>query len=62
MELRIGETFCQVLYPVQAPGEADIHWSSVRVGGEAGALRTGGAQARFVRAPDLCLRGDTGQP
>ena len=36
VELRIGETFCQVLYPVQAPGEADIHWSSVRVGGEAG--------------------------
>ena len=36
VELRIGETFSQVLYPVQAPGKADIRWSSVRVSGSAG--------------------------
>ena len=36
VELRIGETFSQVLYPVQAPGKADIHWSSVRVSGSSG--------------------------
>ena len=36
VDLRIGETFSQVLYPVQAPGQAEIRWSSVRVGGSAG--------------------------
>ena len=36
VELRIGETFCHVLYPVQAPGDATIRWASVRVGGSAG--------------------------
>ena len=36
VELRIGETFSQVLYPVQSPGQADIRWSSVRVSGSAG--------------------------
>ena len=36
VEPRIGETFCQVLYPVQSPGESDLRWSSVRVGGAAG--------------------------
>ena len=34
--LRIGETFSQVLYPVQSPGQADLRWSSVRVSGSAG--------------------------
>ena len=33
VELRIGETFSQVLYPVQSPGQAEIRWSSVRVTG-----------------------------
>ena len=36
VDLRIGETFSQVLYPVQAPGQAEIRWSSVRVSGSAG--------------------------
>ena len=36
VDLRVGGTFCQVLYPVQAPGEATIRWASVRVGGSAG--------------------------
>ena len=36
VELRIGETFSQVLYPVQAPGQAEIRWSSVRVTGSDG--------------------------
>ena len=35
-ELRIGETFSQVLYPVQSPGQAEIRWSSVRVTGSDG--------------------------
>ena len=30
--LRIDETFSQVLYPVQAPGQSDIRWTAVRVG------------------------------
>ena len=34
--LRIGETFCQVLYPVQPPGESKVRWSNVRVSGGAG--------------------------
>ena len=38
VDLRIGETFSQVLYPVQAPGQAEIRWSSVRVSGSAGLL------------------------
>ena len=36
VQLRIGETFSQVLYPVQAPGQAEIRWSSVRVSGTDG--------------------------
>ncbi len=36
VDLRIGETFSQVLYPVQSPGQAEIRWSSVRVSGSAG--------------------------
>ncbi len=30
VELRIEETFSQVLYPVQAPGESEIRWAAVR--------------------------------
>ena len=30
--LRIDETFSQVLYPVQSPGQSDIRWMAVRVG------------------------------
>ncbi len=41
--LRIGETFCQILYPIQQPGESDIHWTAVRVTGE------GGLAERVVR-------------
>ena len=33
VDLRIGETFSQVLYPVQPPGRRDIHWSAVRLSG-----------------------------
>ena len=36
VDLRIGETFSQVLYPVQAPGQTEIRWSSVGVSGSAG--------------------------
>ena len=36
VELRIGETFSQVLYPVQSPGQAEIRWSSARVTGSDG--------------------------
>ena len=36
VELRIGETFSQVLYPVQSPGQSEIRWSSVRVTGSDG--------------------------
>ena len=36
VDLRVGETYCQVLYPVQSPGEATVRWASVRVGGSAG--------------------------
>ncbi len=32
VELRIEETFTQVLYPVQAPGESKIRWAAVRAG------------------------------
>ena len=30
VDLRIGETFSQVLYPVQSPGESEIRWAAVR--------------------------------
>ena len=30
VDLRIEETFSQVLYPVQAPGESEIRWAAVR--------------------------------
>ena len=30
--LRIDETFSQVLYPVQAPGQSEIRWMAVRAG------------------------------
>lgn len=33
--MRIGETFSQVLYPVQPPGRREIHWSAVRLSGPA---------------------------
>ena len=52
VDLRIGETFSQVLYPVQSPGQADIHWSSVRVSRSCRPLRAGGQQAGVVPAPD----------
>ena len=38
VDLQIGETFSRVLYPVQAPGESDIHWTSVRVTTDAGLI------------------------
>jgi hypothetical protein len=30
VDLRIDETFSQVLYPVQSPGQSDIRWTAVR--------------------------------
>ena len=30
VDLRIEETFSQVIYPVQAPGESEIRWAAVR--------------------------------
>ena len=38
VELRMGETFSQVLHAVQAPGQAEIRWQPVRVSGAAGLL------------------------
>ena len=38
VDLRIGETFSQVLYPVQPPGRREIQWSAVRVSGSAGII------------------------
>ena len=32
VDLRIDETFSQVLYPVQSPGDSEIRWQAVRVG------------------------------
>ena len=43
VDLRIGETFCQILNPVQNPGEPDIDWPAVRVNG------AGGLAERTVR-------------
>ena len=43
VDLRIGETFCQILNPVQNPGEPDIEWTAVRVAG------AGGLAERAVR-------------
>ncbi len=38
VDLRIRETFCQVFYPVQDPGQAKVRWSSVRLSGSADIL------------------------
>ncbi len=43
VDLGIGETYCQVLYPIQSPGKSDIRWTAVRVGG------AGGMAERVVR-------------
>ena len=32
VDMRIMETFSQVLYPVQVPGESEIRWTAVRAG------------------------------
>ena len=38
VDLRIDETFNQVVYPVQSPGRSEIRWQVVRMGGSAGTL------------------------
>ncbi len=43
VDMRIEETFSQVLYPVQAPGESEIDWTAVRTGS------TGDLAARAAR-------------
>lgn len=57
VDLGIGETYCQVLYPIQSPGKSDICWTAVRVGG------AGGMAERVVRkleSSEHLIRATTG--